>query len=68
MSPIEHVWDLLVRSLAREPRVAASKYELLLCIQAIWNYLPQVDIQNLFDSMPRRVAVLIAARRAYTKY
>ncbi|GFU75610.1 transposable element Tcb1 transposase [Trichonephila clavipes] len=68
MSPIEHVWDLVGRRLARDPRLAASKDELLLRIQAIWNYLPQADIQNLFDSTPRRIAPLIAARNGCTSY
>ncbi|GFT63811.1 transposable element Tcb2 transposase [Trichonephila clavipes] len=68
MSPIEHVWDLVGRHLARDPRPAASKDELLLRIQAIWNSLPQADIQNLFDSLLRRIAALIAAHRGYTKY
>ncbi|GFX27210.1 transposable element Tcb2 transposase [Trichonephila clavipes] len=54
MSPIEHVWDLVGRCLARDPRPAASKDELLLRIQAIWNSLPQADIQNLFDCFPHR--------------
>ncbi|GFT27095.1 transposable element Tcb1 transposase [Trichonephila clavipes] len=67
-SPIEHVWDLVGRRLARDPRPAASKDELLLCIQAICKSLPQVDIQNLFDSMPRRILALIAVRGGYTKY
>ncbi|GFX99741.1 hypothetical protein TNCV_257801 [Trichonephila clavipes] len=31
-SPIEHVWDLVDRRLARDPRPAASKNELLLLI------------------------------------
>ncbi|GFV23410.1 transposable element Tcb2 transposase [Trichonephila clavipes] len=66
ISPIEHVWDLVGRLLARDP--AASKDELLLRIQAIWNYLPQADIQNLLDSLPCRIAALIAARGGYTKY
>ncbi|GFT32657.1 hypothetical protein TNCV_3145951 [Trichonephila clavipes] len=48
MSHIEHVWDLVDRRLARDPCPAASKDELLLRIQAIWNSLPQADIQNLF--------------------
>ncbi|GFY11067.1 hypothetical protein TNCV_4470531 [Trichonephila clavipes] len=61
MSPIEYAWDLVDRRLARDPRPAASK-ELLLRIQSIWNYLPQADIQNLFDCIPRRIATLIAAR------
>ncbi|GFV34535.1 transposable element Tcb2 transposase [Trichonephila clavipes] len=61
MSPIEHVWGLVGRHLARDPRPAASKDELLLRIQAIWNSSLQADIQNLFDSMPRRIAAIIAA-------
>ncbi|GFV61246.1 hypothetical protein TNCV_500381 [Trichonephila clavipes] len=64
MSPIEQVWDQVGRRLARDPRPAASKDELLLRIQAIWNSVPQTDIQNLSDSIPR----LIAARGGYTKY
>ncbi|GFT54597.1 hypothetical protein TNCV_344791 [Trichonephila clavipes] len=68
MSPIEHVCNLVGRRLARDLRPAASKDELLLRIQAIWNSLPQADIQNLFYSMPRCIAVLIAARGVYTKY
>ncbi|GFU96408.1 transposable element Tcb2 transposase [Trichonephila clavipes] len=67
MSPIEHVWDLVGQCLARDPRPEASKDELLLRIQAIWNSLPQADIQNLFDSMPLRIAALIATRGGYTK-
>ncbi|GFW49389.1 transposable element Tcb2 transposase [Trichonephila clavipes] len=68
MSPIEHVWDLVGRRLARDPRPEASKDELLLRIQSIWNSLPQADIQNLFDSMSRLIVALIAARGGYTKY
>ncbi|GFX47138.1 transposable element Tc1 transposase [Trichonephila clavipes] len=68
MSPIEHVWDFVGRRLTRDPRPAASNDELWLPIQAIWNSLPQADIQNLFYSMPRRVAALTAARGSYTKY
>ncbi|PRD36575.1 UNVERIFIED_CONTAM: hypothetical protein NCL1_08289 [Trichonephila clavipes] len=42
-SPIEHEWDLVDQRLTRDPRPAASKDELLLHIQAIWNSLPQAD-------------------------
>ena len=68
LSPIEHVWDLVGRSLARDPRPAASKDEICLCIQAIWNSPPQADIQNLFDSMPRHIAAFITERGSYTKH
>ncbi|GFY21306.1 hypothetical protein TNCV_3993501 [Trichonephila clavipes] len=68
MSPIDHMWDLVRRRFARDPRPEASKDELLLGIQAIWNSLPQAVIQNLLDSIPRRIVTLIAARGGYTKY
>ncbi|GFU62682.1 hypothetical protein TNCV_1518731 [Trichonephila clavipes] len=35
MSPIEHVWDLVGRRLARDQRPEASKDELLLRIRAM---------------------------------
>ncbi|GFW08048.1 hypothetical protein TNCV_2978161 [Trichonephila clavipes] len=68
MLPIDYVRDLVGRRLARDPCPAASKDELLLRIQAMWNSLPQTDIQNLFDSIPRYLALLIAVRGGYTKY
>ncbi|GFV85448.1 hypothetical protein TNCV_3772721 [Trichonephila clavipes] len=68
MSPIEHVWDLVGWRLSRDPRPAASNDELLLRIHAIWNSLPQADIHNLFDFMPRRIPALIAACGGYTKH
>ncbi|GFS77933.1 transposable element Tc1 transposase [Trichonephila clavipes] len=68
MSPIEHEWDIVGRRIARDLRPVDSMDELWLRIQTIWNTLPQTDIQNLFNSMPRRVAALIAARGGHTKY
>ncbi|GFV14188.1 transposable element Tcb2 transposase [Trichonephila clavipes] len=62
MSPIGHEWDIVGRRIARDLRPVASTDELWLRIQTIWNTLPQTDIKNLFNSMPRRVAALIAAR------
>ncbi|GFV02908.1 uncharacterized protein TNCV_3658741 [Trichonephila clavipes] len=60
-------WIWLVGGVARDPRSAASKDELAPHIQEIWNSLPQTDIQNLFASVLRRIAVLTAARGGYTK-
>ncbi|GFX82567.1 uncharacterized protein TNCV_2167151 [Trichonephila clavipes] len=68
MSPMEHAWDLVGLCFARDPLLAASKDELLLSIQAMWNSFSQADIQNLFDSMPHPIAALIDARGGYAKY
>ncbi|GFW84588.1 transposable element Tcb1 transposase [Trichonephila clavipes] len=62
MSPIKHVWNLVGQRLARDLVPSASKIKLLLRIQAIWNSFLQANIQNLFDSIPRRIAALIAER------
>ncbi|GFW84780.1 transposable element Tcb2 transposase [Trichonephila clavipes] len=59
---LRQVWDLIVWHLARDLCQAVSKDDLLLGIQAIWNILPQADIQKRFDSMPRRTAAVIAVR------
>ncbi|GFV55274.1 hypothetical protein TNCV_5010211 [Trichonephila clavipes] len=67
-SPIEHVWDFVGQRLARDLRPTASKDELLLHMQAIWNSLLQADIQNLFASVPFCIATLIATRGGYFKY
>ncbi|PRD27592.1 UNVERIFIED_CONTAM: hypothetical protein NCL1_34934 [Trichonephila clavipes] len=66
MSAIEHVSDLVGQRIARDPHPVASKDELLLRIKAIWNSLPQIDILNLFDSMPYHIASLIVAHGGYT--
>ncbi|GFV01617.1 transposable element Tcb2 transposase [Trichonephila clavipes] len=66
MSPIENEWDLLGGRLSRDPRPTASKDELWMRIKPIWNSLPQADIQYSFDSMPWRIAALIAVRGGYT--
>ncbi|GFT82381.1 transposable element Tc1 transposase [Trichonephila clavipes] len=68
ISPIEHEWDIVGRRIARDLRPVASTDELWLRIQTKWNTLPQTDIKNLFNSMPRRVVALIAARGGHTKY
>ncbi|GFV71705.1 transposable element Tc1 transposase [Trichonephila clavipes] len=68
MSPIEHEWDIVGRRIARDLRPVASTDELWLRTQTIWNTLPQTDIKNVFNAMPRRVAALIAARGGHTKY
>ncbi|GFU96836.1 transposable element Tcb2 transposase [Trichonephila clavipes] len=68
MSPIELVWNLISRRQDPDSRPAASKDEPLLRIHAIWNSLRQMDIQILFESMPRCIATLIVERGGYTKH
>ena len=68
VTPIENVWNLVGRHLARDPRFTVSKEEFLLSIQVIYIFFfSKADIKNLFDSMPRRIVALTAANGGYTK-
>ncbi|GFV97281.1 transposable element Tcb1 transposase [Trichonephila clavipes] len=64
LSPIEHIWDHLRRR-AEHP---ASLNELEARLQQIWNEMSQYIIQNLYASMPDRIASCIRARKGSTGY
>jgi hypothetical protein len=68
MNIIEHVWhqlDLRVR--ARNP-LPRNKDELWVALQEEWAAFPLESLKTLYESMPRRVAALKAARGGHTKY
>ena len=68
MSLIEHVWDFICLQLVRTAGGAHNKNKHWLQVEAIWDAIPQDYIQSLYDSMPRRIQVLIAQRGIHTKY
>ena len=50
------------------PDVPRSIHELWSRVQAEWVKIPVEVVQNLIDSMPRRVAAVIKAKGKWTKY
>ena len=68
MSPIEYVWEMVGQRLIRQDPPAPPLDVLWTRIQTAWRDIPQEDIQGLFDSMPRRIETLIAARRGFAPY
>lgn len=68
MNPIENVWELMKREVAKE--VITTKTQLLEKIIHVWNHHPQMQetVQNCIDSMPRRIKALIAAKGGSTIY
>ncbi|GFV35506.1 transposable element Tcb1 transposase [Trichonephila clavipes] len=64
LSPIEHIWDHLGRRVGRP----TSLNELEARLQQIWNEMSQDIIQNLYVSMPDRIALCIRATRGSTGY
>ena len=65
---IEHLWDELERRLKGCPSRPKSVCELTCLLQAEWKKISIAVIQRLVESMPRRVAAVIAARGASTNY
>ncbi|GFV68355.1 transposable element Tcb1 transposase [Trichonephila clavipes] len=58
VSPIEHIWDHLGRRVGQP----TSWNELEARLQQLWNEMSQDIIQNLYASMPDRIASCICTR------
>ncbi len=68
MNAIEHVWARLKHNVHERLPVASSREELWGVVQEEWEKLDKEFLETLYQSMPRRVAALYAARGSYTKY
>lgn len=68
LNPIEHLWNLLKRRLARlQPRPTSSDALFDAAVQ-IWNEYPQETIDRLIMSMPDRLQAVISAEGGYIDY
>jgi len=76
LNPIEHVWVWLKERLHQQyPRIAdtpggkaAARRRLAQVLPLVWKTIPAEFFQNLWKSMPGRVAAVFEARGGYTKY
>ena len=65
-NPMENLWGIIQdRVYAKEPRTAAALERI---IREQWNAVSAETLQSLADSMPRRLAAVIAAQGGSTKY
>nr|CAI5865315.1 unnamed protein product [Callosobruchus analis] len=67
LNPIEHVWDEMGRRLWRRVPAPRNSRELRIVMVQIWDNLPQNVIQNLIQSMPRHLQVIVTARGRNTR-
>lgn len=68
MNPIENVWHIIQQNMAKRPRKPGNKDELVTAVTEEWVNIPEDTINNLIDTMPRRIAALHASKGGSTKY
>jgi hypothetical protein len=68
LNPIEHLWFYLKKKLGEYENPPKGITELWERVEMEWNNIPASVCQNLIESMHRRVAAVLAAKRGYTKY
>jgi transposase len=68
LNPIEHTWFIVKQKLKEYPTMAKNSGELWDRVVEIWNGLTTEECSSLVDSMPRRIAAVIAAKGGHTKY
>jgi len=68
MNIIEHVWNDVNNRIRARPNQPQNVGELKRIIEEEWYSTPLEYIKTLFESMPRRLNVLLKAKGGYTKY
>ncbi|GFV73518.1 transposable element Tcb1 transposase [Trichonephila clavipes] len=68
LSPIENMWSMVAQRLTQITTPAATTDQFWQRVEAAWSAVPQEHIQSLFESMPRRVAVVISNNDGYSGY
>ncbi|GFV86402.1 transposable element Tc1 transposase [Trichonephila clavipes] len=68
LSPIENLWSMVAQRLTQITPPAATPDQLWQRVEAAWSAVPQKHIQNLFESMSRRLAAVISNNGGYSDY
>uniref|UniRef100_A0AAR2M1S6 Tc1-like transposase DDE domain-containing protein n=1 Tax=Pygocentrus nattereri TaxID=42514 RepID=A0AAR2M1S6_PYGNA len=68
LNPIEHIWDIMSRSIHQRHVAPQTVQELADAIVQVWEEIPQETICHLIRSMPRRCREVIQARGGHTQY
>ncbi|GFW58571.1 transposable element Tcb1 transposase [Trichonephila clavipes] len=68
LSPIENMRFIVAQLLTLIALPAATRDQFWQRVEAAWSAVPQEHIQNLFESMPGRVAAVISKNGDYSGY
>jgi transposase len=68
LNPIEHLWDVLERKVRKHEPHPKNLTELMTILNEEWNKIESEVIENLIESMPRRVEAVIDSHGNPTRY
>ena len=68
LNPIENLWVEVKRNLHKQKKKPTNLDDLERHVKRAWRSIPKELIENLVDSMPRRIRAVIAAGGGPTKY
>lgn len=68
LNPIENLWSIVKRQLQQYQTHPTSLQDLWARVKTEWGKIPEITIQNLVESMPRRVRSVIKNKGLWTKY
>lgn len=68
LNPIEHLWDRLGRNIRSRIPAPLTLDQLRVALLEEWEAIPQNEVSNLINSMPRRTNAVIQARGGNTRY
>jgi hypothetical protein len=68
LNPIEHVWDMMGRSIAQLEAQPHGLQQLGVALEAAWDALAVRDVNRLINSMRQRCEAVIAARGGHNRY
>lgn len=68
LNPIEHMWDLLKRSVRSTDQPVHNERQLINVLKSSWEQITQETVVHLLESVPTRLQECIGKRGGHTRY
>ena len=68
LNPIENVWHMLINNIQKRKVQPKNREELIIAVKEEWAKLDLNKVNNLIDSMPRRIAAVREANGGPSGY
>ena len=68
LNPIENIWSYMKDIIARDYGEVSSAKEMKRIVQDIWKSFEDRRLDKLIESLPERMAVVIAVKGGSTRY